>query len=55
LHFFVFFKNLVAALRQLPALVLPGVTVVVSPLVALMQEQLASLPPLLQVMVAPSR
>ena len=34
---------------QLPALVLPGVTVVVSPLVALMQEQLASLPPLLQV------
>ena len=33
---------------QLPALLLPGVTIVVSPLVALMAEQLASLPPLVK-------
>jgi len=35
----------------LPALLLPGVTIVVSPLVALMAEQLAGLPPLLQVLI----
>ena len=34
---------------QLPAMALEGVTLVVSPLIALMEEQLASLPPLLQV------
>jgi hypothetical protein len=34
---------------RLPALLLPGITIVVSPLVALMAEQLANLPPLLQV------
>lgn len=30
---------------QLPAMLLPGVTLVISPLIALMQDQLASLPP----------
>ena len=39
---------------QLPALLLPGVTLVVSPLVALMADQVASLPPLLQVGVGKS-
>ena len=47
--FFVF-ENLLLMIMmflQLPALILPGITLVVSPLVALMVDQLRKLPPVI--------